>query len=89
MYKSYESIIYIDQDQVWLAYVSANLKEPEDKNIIIFAPAGKNLDDMPAQIKDFADYLVNSGYYTQDSLKLKHFQNRSTSWIDKLRAWFK
>lgn len=85
--KIYESSFYIDQNQVWLAFVSANLEEPEDKNILVFAPMDKKLEDMPTPIKDFVDYLTKSNYYDENSVKLKHFQDKP-SWIEKIRAWF-
>ena len=77
MYKIYESAVYVDNQEVWLAFVSANLPEPEDKNIIVYAPKGKTLNDMPKSIKDFTDYLVNSGFYKADSLKLIAFKTQS------------
>ena len=77
MYKIYESALYVDNQEVWLAFVSANLPKPEDKNIIVFAPKGKTLNDMPKTIKDFADYLVGSGFYNTDSLKLIPFKTQS------------
>ena len=76
MYKIYESALYVDNQEVWLAFVSANLPEPEDKNIIVYAPKGKTLSDMPKAIKDFTDYLVNSGFYKADSLKLIAFKTQ-------------
>ena len=77
MYKIYESAVYVDNQEVWLAFVSANLPKPEDKNIIVFAPKGKTLNDMPKTIKDFTDYLVGSGFYNADSLKLIPFKTQS------------
>lgn len=74
LYKIYESALYLDENEVWLAFVSANLPEPEDKNIIVFAPKGKMLEDMPKNIKEFTDYLIKSDYYKTDSIKLLHFK---------------
>ena len=77
LYKSYESAFYIDKDQVWLAFISANLPEPENKNIIVFAQKGKSLDDMPQHIKDFTDNLIKSDYYKPDCVKLLYFKEPS------------
>ena len=77
LYKSYESAVYLDKDQVWLAFISANLPEPENKNIIVFAQRGKSFDDMPQYIKDFTDNLIKSEYYKPDSVKLLHFKEPS------------
>ncbi len=87
LYQYYNSGVYVDKNQVWLAYVSANLEEPEDKNILFFAPTDKKLEDMPAQIKDFISNLTKYGYYDENSVKLKHFQDNQ-SWLEKIRAWF-
>ena len=34
LYKIYESAFFLDKNQIWLAFVSANLKEQENENII-------------------------------------------------------
>lgn len=76
-YKTYESAIYVDKNDVWVVFISANLPEPEDKNIIVFAPKDKLLDDMPKNIKNFTDNLVKSGVFQKDSIKLLKFKEPS------------
>lgn len=83
LYKIYESAFFLDKNQIWLAFVSANLKEQENENIIVFAPYSKKLYDSPSFIKEFTDYLVASDYFKSDSIKLLSFKHEK-SWWEKL-----
>ena len=85
-YKVNESSFYMDKDQIWLAFVSANLEEPEDEAIIVFAPLGKNIEDIPPAIKTFTNNLSKSNLYAE-GIKLKHFQTKP-QWLYKLKSWF-
>ena len=91
LYKIYESAWYVDEDEVWIAFISANLQEPEDKNIIVFAPKGETLDNMPPTIKEFTDRLIASGFFAKDSVKLMEFKEfqKPKSWKDRILAIFK
>ena len=85
-YKVNESSFYMDKDQIWLAFVSANLEEPEDEAIIVFAPLGKNIEDIPPAIKTFTTNLSKSNLYAE-GIRLKHFQTKP-QWLYKLKSWF-
>ena len=66
----YESAFYIDKNEIWLSFVSANLKAPEDEYIIVFAPNEKELKDMP---KQFNKWLESLKPHYPKGIKLKHF----------------
>ena len=57
LYTMYESAIYIDENDVWLTFVSANLKEPLNDNVIVYRPKGKTIENMPLIMREYTENL--------------------------------
>lgn len=70
LFKIYESAFYINKDEIWIVFVSANLSQSENKNIIVYAPYEKKITQIPEKLKEYIDYL--SPYFPK-GVKLKHF----------------
>ena len=69
----YSSSFYINnKNEIWIAFVSANLENPEDEEIIVFAPPGNEEKDMPEKIKSWVDHLLPY----KKGIRLKYFFNK-------------
>lgn len=77
LYTIYESALYIDDKEQWISFISANLNPPEDKMVIVFAPEGKSLNDMPAFIKEYTENLVKRCRLSFDNIKLMFFKSEN------------
>lgn len=73
LYTINESAWYIDDDEMWISFISANLDAPEDEKVIVFAPFGKTLNDMPVFVKEYTEDLVKRCRLSSDSIKLMSF----------------
>jgi len=71
LYTIYESAFYINKKEIWLAFISANLEDGEDKYIIVYAPAGKTENDIPEK---YDDWLTRLKKYYPKGIKLKNFK---------------
>ncbi len=71
LYTIYESAFYIDKDEIWLAFISANLDDEESKYIIVYAPEGKSEKDIPEKLGAWIERL--KPHYPK-GIKLKHFK---------------
>ncbi len=74
LYTICESAWYIDEHEMWISFVSANLDAPEDEKILVFASQGKTLDDMPVFVKEYTEDLVKRGKHSSDSIELMFFE---------------
>lgn len=74
LYTIYESAWYIDEEEMWISFISANLDTPEDEKVIVFAPFGKTLNDMPVFVKEYTEDLAKRCQVSSDDIKLMFFK---------------
>ena len=82
-YHIYESAFYIDAKGIWLAFVSANLPEPQNQNIVVYAPHGRMESEMPANVKRWVEQLKKR---YPEGVVLKYLERPKTRVIK--RNWY-
>lgn len=80
----YESSFYIDEDGIWVAFVSGNLPEEQQKKIVVYAPSGKTEWNMSPQMKDWLLKMVKDH---PDGTELKYLERPKLKVIK--RNWYK
>lgn len=83
LYTQYESAFFINNDEIWLAFVSANLPESKKNHIIVYAPQNKKESDMPANLKKWIQYLAK---HYPDEILIKNFERPKKRIIK--RNWY-
>ncbi len=73
-YTIYESAWFIDDNEMWISFISANLDAPEDEKVLVLAPQGKALSDMPIFIKEYTEDLIKRCAFSSGSIKLMFFK---------------
>lgn len=72
LFAVYESAFYIDDKGIWLAFVSADLPELEQKQIVVYAPRGSKQREMPLVLKKWVERLTP--YHHSEGVLLKYFE---------------
>lgn len=67
-----ESAFYINQDEIWIAFLHRDYEHKEDEYIIIYAPKNKIINDIPSQ---FNKWLERLKPHYPNGIKLKHFSS--------------
>ncbi len=80
---TYASAFYFAEDGMWVAFVSANLPEPENQNIVVYAPQGKTDSDMPSVVKDWISFLKK---YYPGGVFMKNLERPKTRIVK--RNWY-
>jgi len=70
LYTIIESAFYINHDEIWIAFLHADYEHKEDEYIIMYAPEGKTIKDIPVQ---YQQWLERIKPHYPNGIKLKHF----------------
>jgi hypothetical protein len=73
LYTTIESAFYINHDEIWIAFLHTDYEHKEDEYIIMYAPRGKTIYDIPEQYQKWLERLEP---YYPNGIKLKHFSKQ-------------
>ena len=72
LYTIIESAFYINHDEIWIAFLHTDYEHEENEYIIMYAPKGKTINDIPKQYQKWLERLKP---HYPNGIKLKHFSS--------------